>query len=827
MAIDQGRGVMLLGLRLMLRDWRSGGLGVLLAALVVAAAATSAVGFVSERALALLSTQGSELLAADRVIASAEPITDDWRRRAQAQGLVTARTLSFPTMVQADEGVQLAELKAVSDSYPLRGRLLAVGGGERPPTPGQVWLEPRLARALGVKPGDVVQVGAASLTVGALLQSEPDRSGQFFYIAPRLLMNLADIPASGLLQPYSRVRHRLLLAGDPQQLSTFVDWLRPRLDSTVSLIGVDDARPAVRTALQRGQRFLGLAGMVAVLLSAIAVALAARQQTSANLDLAAMLRCLGASQRQLVMLVLSQLLLLGLVAGVIGASLGWLLHHGLTGVLGGMAGERLPAATLWPWLTGVAVSLLTLLAVALPSLLTLRKVAVMRVLRRDVDSGVGHPLWLSLPGLLWALLLVMWQAGDARLGAWVVAGMVLTVGLLMLVAWLLIRALTGLRQRGGAGWRFGLANISRRPTASIIQAVAYGLAVMALLLLTVVRADLFDGWHQRLPADTPNRFIIDIEPDQRDAIGAFLEARGEPAPSFAPMVRGRLVSINDRPVGPDDYPQGRARRLMSREFNLSWAELPTAHNPVVAGRWWSGDDLQRPLLSVESGIAKTLGIEVGDRLRFMVIGRPVEGRVSNLRKVAWDSFRVNFFVIATPSLLAAHPAGYITAFHLPPGRETLLDELVREFPNLTVIDVAAVIEQVRGIMDRVATALARVFLFTLLAGVVVMYAAIYSTRDQRSREMAIMRALGAGRRQLRGALLAELAVLGLVAGLVGAIGAGIGGWLLASQLLQLDYRPGIELWLLGPAGAALMVVLAGWLGLRRVLRQPPLTVLQR
>ena len=826
MPLEHGFSVIRLGLRLLWRDWRSGGLGVLLAALVVAAAASSAVGFLGDRAALLLQQQGADLLAADRVVASTDTIPAAWQRAATDRGIATARTLTFPTMLQADAGVRLVALKAVSDGYPLRGALRAEDGRQRPPSAGQVWLAGPLARSLSLQIGDNVQVGDQPLTVAALLEWEPDAAGQFFRIAPRLLMNIADIPATGLLQPYSRVRHRLLLAGDTEQIQRLVDGLRPEFDASVSLLGVEDAQPAVRAAIQRANRFLGLAAVVAVLLAAVAVALAARHQTARNLDLAAMLRCVGASQAQLLWLMLIQLLALGLLAGMIGATIGWLVHFSLLKVLGELAAAGLPAASLKPWLVGVAVSLMTLLAVALPSLLTLRRVPVLRVLRRDVDAGVGRPLWLWLPGMLWALLLILWQAGDARLGAWVALGAALTVGVLLVVAWLMVRSLVGLRHRGGAGWRFGLANISRRPATSMVQAVGYGLGVMALLLLTVVRGELFDAWYQRLPEDTPNRFVIDIQPQQRDAMAAFFADHALPGLHFEPMIRGRLLAINAGLVGPEDFPDGRARRLMSREFNLSWAgQLPT-HNAIVAGQWWSADEADQALLSVESGIATELGIKLGDQLRFMVHGQPMEGRVSNLRQVDWDSFRVNFFVLTTPALLADKSASYITSFHLDAGNEAVLDTLVQQFPNLTIVDVAAVISQVRAIMDRVATALAQVFLFTLLAGVVVMYAAIHSSRDERAREMAVLRALGAGSAQLRGAVTAELAVLGLVAGLIGTLGAGFAGWLLASQLLQLDYRPGPELWLAGPLLAVVLVVLAGWLGLRRVLRQSPLVVLQ-
>ena len=824
----------MLALRLLRRDWlgdgRGGELRVLVAALVVAAAAASTVAFLGDRALGLLRGQGSELLAADRVVVSNDTIPAAWASRAAALGIASTRVLEFATMVQGGSGTRLVALKAVADGYPLRGTLRSTDGRTTPPGPGEVWVDPRLLGSLTLQPGDRLQVGDAELTLVAGLATEPDRGSRLFSIGPRLLMNLADIPQTGLLQPYSRVRHRLLLAGPAARLGEFERWLRPRLGATASLVGLDDARPALRTTLGRGSRFLGLAGMVAVMLAAVAVGIAARGHSRRNLDLGAMLRCLGASRGQVLRVVLLQTLCIGLTTGIVGTLIGFTVQQALTGVLGTLAGSALPAAGPRAWLVGPAVALVTLAAFALPSLLALGRVPVMRVLRRDLDVGVGNPLWLWLPGVAWVLALIVWQAGDARLGGWVALGTAATLAALAGGAWLLIRVLARVRAGGaGGGWRLGLANLVRRPGATITQAVGYGLGIMALLLLTVVRGDLLREWQAQLPVRAPNQFVIDIQPRQTEAIAAFFIAHDHPVPLLFPMVRGRLVAINDRVTGPSHYPPGRARRVLARELNLSYAADLPAHNQVSSGAWWgpegagarTGAQAGQALISVEEDIARDLGLGIGDKLRFEVLGQTIEGRVSNLRRVSWNSFRVNFFVITTPALLAEIPTGYITSFYLPAGEEALLDALVEQFPNLTVIDVGAVITQLRTIMDRVAMVLSWVFLFTLAAGAVLMFAAIQLTRGERAHELAVLRTLGARRSQLRAALLTEFAVLGAVAGLIGALGAGLGGWLLATQLLSLDYRPGPLLWLGAPLATAVLVAGVGWMGVRGLLSRPP------
>ncbi len=820
-----------LSLRLLRREWRAGELRVLLLAVMVAVAGLTTVGFFTDRVRQALDRQAGQLLGADLVIASDHPLPPGYREAAAKFGLRLARTVSFPSMALYGERTRLAEVKAVSPGYPLRGRLQVSDGPAAPerdaagiPQPGTVWLERRLLDQLALKVGDQLVLGNARLTVAAVLTREPDRSGNFFSIAPRLMMNWDDLARTGLIQPASRVHYRLLLAGPARAGAAFRTWAQPRLGRGERLEGVEDARPEVRAALDRGQVYLGLAALVSAVLAGVAVALGARRFMQRHLDSCALMRCFGASQGLIFRLYLYQFLWLGLAASLLGSILGYLAQNVLAYWLAPLFAAGLPQPALSGLPRGVLAGMALLLSFSLPPLLRLSSVPTLRVLRRELGpprrlGGASYVLGFAVVGGL-----LLWQAGDIRLGAYALAGLGGTMFLAAAAAWGLIRLLAYFR--GGGAWFYGLANVSRRKWGSVVQIVGFALGVMALLLLTLVRGDLMEGWRNTLPPDAPNRFVINVQPDQLAPLRRFFSLQRRPVPAFFPMVRGRLVAVNGRPVVAAGYADERARRLVEREFNLSWASRPRRDNQIVAGRWWGDSDRGRPLLSVEQGVARTLGIRLGDRLTYDVAGTRFTAKVANLRKVDWDSFQVNFFVVAAPGLLEGYPASYVTSFYLPPGKDALLNQMVEAFPNLTVIDVAAIMSQVRAVMDRVAGAMEFVFLFTLLAGLGVLYAAIVATRDERLYEAALLRTLGASRRQLFAGQLSEFAVIGLLAGLVAAAGASGAGYLLSTRVLNLPYVFNPWLWGVGVPAAGIGVTLAGLLGTRKILVRPPLETLR-
>lgn len=820
---------------LLLREWRAGELHALAFALLIAVGGVTAVGFFTDRVNQALTTEASQLLAADLVLAADHEVNGEFLTEARRRGLARVRILTFPSMALSATGSQLAEIKAVAPGYPLRGKLrIQSGQGERIsgeiPAPGTVWLDARLLEQLRLRPGDSLNLGSARFRVAEVLSFEPDRGGGMFSIAPRLLMNVQDLPATALIQPGSRISYRTLLAGTPREIAAFRAWAEPRLARGEKLEGVSDGRPEIRSALERGGKFLNLAALTSLILAAVAIVLSARRFLERHLDGCAVMRCVGASQGLVFRLYLYQFLWLGMLASLAGCLLGYGAQWVLARQLGGLIADALPAPSWIPALYGLLTGLATLLGFALPFLQRLKRVPPLWVLRRELGRPQRPDLAGFAAGVAVLLALLLWQAGEIRLGLYVLAGLAVVMVAALLLTHILIQLLAPLR-RGvgvvGITWRYGLASLARRRHASAGQVVALGLGLTALLLLTLVRGDLLHSWQSTLPANAPNRFVINIQPEQVKPLQSFLASRGMTSAALFPMVRGRLLAINGRAVSAADYAEERTRRLVEREFNLSWAAELQADNQIIAGRWWGKNHAGTAQWSVEEGIAKNLGIRIGDRLTYQVAGQDFSATVTSLRKVDWDSFHVNFFVIATPALLADSPASHITAFYLPAGKEALLNEMVKTFPNLTVIDVAALIDQVRAMMERIASTVEFVFLFTLAAGVMALYAAIAATREERMVEAAVMRTLGASGRQLLVSQLAEFVLIGFLAGTVSALAATGLGYVLATRVFHLPYQLNPWLWLIALAAGVLGVALAGWVGIRGVLRQPPLQTLGR
>lgn len=825
--------VVAFSLRALRRDWRAGELRVLSIALVIAVGGLTAVGFFTDRVQQAMRLQASELLAADLVLSSSEPIARSRIDRAHQDGLRSARTVSFRSVALAGEKMQLVELKAVSSAYPLRGSLrkasapFAVDAATQEiPAHSEVWVTAPLLQSLSVNVGDSIDLGRSTFKIAAVLTYEPDRGGELFTIAPRVLLNIDDVAATGLIQRGSRVNYRSLLAGDADAMQRYQRWLSPRLGVNERILTLEEGRPELRTALQRARQFLGLAALVSVLLAGVAIAMAARRYAQRHLDTSAIMRCLGATQSTIVAIFTWEMVWLGLLANIVGCALGYVAHGVLTKILAGIVSAALPLPSLRPLLVGIPAGTAILIGFALPPLLALRHVPPTRVLRRDIGAVSASAVLTYGAAFVTMLGLLAWQARDLKLFGWVAAGTVVTLLALGLIAYVLVRALNGLRDRVGVAWRFGFANIARRARASATQIVAFGLGVMVLLLLSIVRGDLLEGWRRTLPLHAPNQFLINIQPDQVQTVRQFLAVHGVSAAQLHPMVRGRLVAINGQRVSGENYQDPRTRRLATREFNLSWASQLQSDNRVTAGRWWEPRDIGQPLVSFEQALAKNLGINLGDRLTYNIAGNELELRVSNLRSVDWDTFNVNFFAILPPDVLNSFPATYVTSFYLPVSNKTMLAGLVKEFPNVTVIDVDALLSKVRLIMDRVSTAVDYVFLFTVLAGLVVLYAAIQATQDERRYEGAVLRILGARQYQLRRSLLAEFVTLGMMAGVLAGLAATVLGYVLAEYVFHFRYHLNPWIWMIGWLGGAIGIGIAGTLGTRHVLHQPPLKTLR-
>lgn len=819
------------------RDWRAGELRFLLVALIVAVAALSSVGFFVDRMRAGLNRDAHQLLGADLVINADQPINGAWREEAQRRGLTLAETVTFPSMAIAGEGdkavSQLASLKAVSPGYPLRGTLkIAADGGDTEtrsiPDAGTVWLDADMLSALGVTTGDEIKLGDKNFRIANVISIEPDRGAGFINFAPRVMLPLSDLAGTNLIQNGSRVVYRLLIAGEPEKIRAFQKRVQADIErgniKGVRLESLESGRPEMNATLERAEQFLSLVGLLSAMLAAVAVAMAARRFMLRHIDACAMLRCLGLTQNQVTMIYLSEFAIVGLVGSVLGALVGFAAHFVLLEWLGRLITTQLPPATYLPALQGIATGMLLLIGFALPPILQLRNIPHNRVIRREQDAPQPVTLLTYALGLFAFIALLLWQAGNPKLGLLTAAGFLGGFAVFALIGWLSLRSLRLLRIASNhPSWRFAVTGLQRRTGATVVQIVALALGLMALLLLTVIRADLVEAWRESTPPDAPNRFIINIQPDQKAEIEARLANNSLNRPELYPMIRGRLIQVNDTAITDATYEEDRARRLINREFNLSTMVTVPAQNQIVAGRWY---DNSRPEASVEAGLAKTLNLKLGDKLTFDIAGQPVEATITSLRKLEWGSMRVNFFVILNPKLLEDAPQTWITAFHLPQSKAAFVNELTRDFPNLTVVDIGSVVRQVQGVLDQVVRAVEFLFLFTLASGILVLYAALVGSQDERTREAGLLRALGATRQQLSQSQWIEFALVGGLSGMLAASGAAAVGWALARYVFNFEWTFTPMVWLAGLFIGAVCAFVGGAVGLRNVLNKPPLQTLR-
>ena len=829
-----------LGWRTLLRDLRAGELRLLAVAVTLAVAALTSVAFFADRLQGGLQRDALQILGGDAVVASDNPTPDAFVQRAQALGLQSVTTMGFPTMGRASDAQggasRLVAFKSVQGGYPLRGSLtvaLAPGAPEQVtrdiPAPGEVWVDAPLLDALGLAVGDGLLLGDAQLRIARIIVIEPDRGAGFMSFAPRVMVNEADVPATGLVQPASRLTYRFAVAGEPGAVRTFMAWAEKEVTQPgvhgVRLESLESGRPEMKQTLDRAQKFLSLVALLAALLSAVAVALAARGFAASHLDASAMLRVLGQSQRTIAWSYAIEFILVGLAASLLGVVLGYAVHYVFVLLLAGLVESALPAASVWPAALGLGVGLTLLLAFGLPPVLQLAQVPPLRVIRRDM--GALRPASLVVLGLgvagFAALLLVV--SSDIRLGLIAVGGFAVAVAVFALLSWLAVLALrSSVNEATAPRWLvLATRQISARPAYAVVQVSSLAVGLLALVLLVLLRTDLIDSWRQATPPDAPNRFVINIQPDQERAFQQTLQDAGVRRYDWYPMIRGRLVAVNGQPIVPESYTEDRAQRLVEREFNLSNAAEQPPHNEVVAGRWTPGE---QGAASVEEGLAKTLGLKLGDTMRFDMAGVLHEVRITSLRKVDWGSMHANFFVMFPVDHLENVAVTYLAAYRAP-TTAGFDNALVRQYPNVTNVDMAATLAQVQRVLDQVVRAVEFLFGFTLAAGLVVLFAAVTATREERAREYAIMRALGARASLLRNVQRAELAGVGLLAGVLASGVAVIVGWALARFVFEFTWTASPLVPLAGGLAGAVLALLAGWWGLREVLQRPVMDTLRR
>ena len=831
-----------LGWRNLWRDFRSGELNLLLVSVVLAVAALSAVGFFADRLQAGLWRDARQLLGGDAVVASDKVTPDTFVAKAQALGLKTQTTVNFPSMARADDAqggdTKLVALKAVSEGYPLRGNMSLfkpeatnpnvasedVQTTREVPKPGSVWVDPALLESLNLQLGDRLWLGDKDLRITALIHREPDRGANFMNFAPRVMMHHDDVAATGLVQPASRISYRMAVAGleDQRKVQLFLKWARDQVllpeVRGVQIESMESGRPEMRQTLDRAEKFLNLVALLAALLCAVAVALASRTFAARHLDGCALLRVLGQSQRTLSLAYGFEFVTAGVFASVLGLALGFGIHHAFVWLLAGLVDAQLPPSSGAPVVLGLGMGLTLLVAFGLPPVLQLAKVPAIRVIRRDMGGLQPASIGVLVMGLLGFAAALMWSSRDVKLGLLTVGGFAAATLFFAAITWVMLKLLRRwVPGQATPRWLLlATRQVMARPAYAVVQVSALSVGLLALVLLVLLRTDLISSWRKATPVNTPDRFVINVQPDQTAAFQSALSQAGVSSYDWYPMIRARLVAINDKTVSPENFTDDRAKRLVDREFNVSARAVKPEHNAVVQGKWTEGE---KDALSVEAGIAQTLGLKMGDRMRFDVGGVMSEGRITSIRKVDWSSMRANFFVMYPVDQLPDVPLSYMAAFKTP-DQKSFERNLLQQFPNITSVDMRATLTQVQKVLDQVIRAVEFLFAFTLLAGLLVLMAAVTSTREERKREFAIMRALGATGRLLSQVQTVELMGVGLLAGfLASSVAVGV-GWGLARFVFEFDWTASLWVPLAGSLTGAMLAWVAGWWGLSEVLRQP-------
>ncbi|MGI9272335.1 MAG: ABC transporter permease [Woeseiaceae bacterium] len=815
------------------RELRSGEVLVLLSAVALAVGVLTAVGFLTDRIGKAVARQANEVLAADLRLRSQEPVPDQWSEIAEQYNLRTATTQTFPSVVFADELSALATIKAVSDNYPLRGAVRvsdALFGEQRTvdniPPRGEVWADGAYLARVNADIGDILSVGESELRISAVLTYRPDQSVGFASLAPSVLVNIADIPDTQLIGEGSRVRYALLVAGDDKNVDAFYAEVEDDLPENLRASNREDSSERASNAADRAQQFLSLTAVISLLLSAVAVSMSARRFAHRRMDTVALMKSLGATQGFVISVAVVQLMMLGVLGVLVGSLIGFAAEETLAWVLADIIAADLPNAGPMPVILASGSALVLLAGFALPSLLQLRDTPPLRVLRHDMMPPAPSRLLVAGLSLAAVAALLYRAVGDARMLLIMLGGIVVIAAALYLVGRLLVATMGRFRTGVGVAWRYGLANVARRGRASAVQVVAFGLGLTMLLLLTIVRTDLLEGWRQTIDADAPNHFMINIQPKEVESVAAIFNSGGVDRPNFVPMVRARMTTINGDDVKTRAYPHPRGEWMANREANLSFSAQLSPTNDVVAGEWWPEDYDGPPLVSVEDEAALQTGLAIGDEIVFNVAGQDVNLTVASFRSVNWDSFEPNFFMLLSPGALDQMPTTYISALRLKEEDRSVLVSLVRTHPSISVIDIDAILQQVRGIIEKASIAVQAVFAFTLAAGIAVLFAAVQSTIDERRFESAMLRALGARKRTVFAGVMAEFAALGLAAGVLASAGASILASVVAVQLFELPYAFNPVLWVAGIAAGVAVVCVSGFIAARSAVNAPPVDVLR-
>jgi len=802
------------------QELRSSELAWLFVALTLSVTALSSVSFLADRMQRAFQFDARQLLASDLLIAADQPIPERFILEAQTRQLQLAQTIVFPSMATVGTGSKLASLKVVDPQYPLRGALNVKTATnesiERGPPVGSVWIDPVMLSSLQAKLGEPITIGKKQLLIAGVLERELDRGAGFMNFAPRVMMSMTDLPGTGLIGLGSRVTYRLLLAGSDAQIQEYESWAKGYIQQE-SLRGLrietlETAQPIMRKTLERAERFLSLISVLTAIVAAVAIALSARRYALKQADACAVLKCFGATGPMILKKQMNTLLSLGIASAIVGAILGYLVQFILTWLLGNLILTNLPSVSLWPVVWSALFSWFLLIGFAGPPIFSLVKVSPIRLIRKEFEGINSSAMWVAIFGISTSAVLIALAARDWKLAFWAGLSFGGAIVIFAGAAWLIMRLLARIRTQHFA-LRFAITAQGRKPGFAVMQITALGIAIMALLMILLLRQDLLSTWQGNIPANSPNRFMINVQGDQKTDIANTLVQSGVAEPDFYPMVRGRLIAINGRDVSPNDFSDDNARRLIDREFNLSYTDQLPVGNRITEGKW-IGDE--SPQVSIETGLAKTLRLKMGDQLTYEIAGERLTVPITSIRKLDWGSMRVNFFVIMPPSQLSTLPQSWITSYYQAPNLESLDFQMSQKYPNLTVVDVSASLQQIQEVLNKLSAALGLLFTFTIAAAILVLMAAISATQDDRFRNAAILKALGASRATLANIARFELIMIGLVSGALAGIAAGIAAWALGRYVLEIEFNAFAQSLLMGMLFGVIACLAAGYRFQRKI-----------
>ena len=773
----------------------------------------TSVSFLADRMHRAFEFDARQLLASDLLIASDQPLSERFLQEAQDGQLQIAQTVVFPSMATVGSHSKLASIKAVSPKYPLRGSLQVESSQQVMSSSlmrGTVYVEPALLNNLHAQLGDSVRLGGRQFVIAGVLMRELDRGAGFMNFAPRVMMSLEDLQSTGLIGLGSRVTYRLLLAGPDEQIAAYQKWASTHIESEnlrgLRIETLENAQPIMRKTLERAEQFLSLVALLTAIIAAVAIALSARRYMVGQADACAALKCFGATRGVILKKQVTTLLSLGVFAAAVGSVFGYLIQELLTGLLGNLMVANLPSVSLTPMLWSIVFTWVFLFAFAGPPLLSLVNVSPMRLIRKEFELATMATVWLALLSLFTCTILIWVAAKDGKLALWVgfsfAAAIFIFAATARCILWLVSKV-----SANSFAIRFTFTAMGRRAGFAVMQITALGIAIMAILMILLLRQDLLSTWQGNIPTDAPNRFMINIQGDQKDGITQALQKGGVTKPEFYPMVRGRLIEVNGREVAPVDYSEENARRLVDREFNLSYTDQLPLGNRIVSGEWIQGTS---PQISMEAGIAKTLKLKLGDQIAFEVAGEKVSAPITSLRKLDWGSMRVNFFVIMPPAQLSGMPASWITSYYQNPNKDILDFELSQAYPNLTLVDVSASLQQIQEVLNKLSAALGLLFAFTIIAAILVLIAAIAATQDERFRNAALLKAMGASRSVLSQIARMELLLIGLAAGLLAGIAAGAAAWVLGRYVMEIEFNAFAQSILMGITFGVVASLAAGY-----------------